>query len=85
MFDAVFGEVVVRISRFHLVAACAAIVSSTAATILYSLIAREAGFVELLGWAVSFAAICYPTTVFAMRSNLQDRCTLFLKHLAEPR
>jgi len=68
--------------RFHLVAAVAALISSSAGAAIYILLTGERRGLMFLGWLVMLLAFCYPSLLTAMRSERQSRCTLWLKRIA---
>ena len=67
--------------RFHLVTALGALITSSAGAAIYILLTERRGL-HFLGWLVMLLAVCYPSLLTAMRSESQDRCTLWLKRLA---
>ena len=71
--------------RVHFVAASAALSMAVATSAVYMLLAGKNGGLELLGWTVTLLGITYPTLIGAMRSNSQDRCSVWLRSLAAAR
>jgi hypothetical protein len=71
--------------RVHFVAASAAMSVAVAGSAVYMLLAGRHGGLEFLGWTLTLLGIVYPTLIGAMRSSSQDRCSVWLRHLAAAR
>jgi len=71
--------------RVHFVAVSAALSVAVAGASIYMLLAGSNSGLELLGWTAMLLTIMYPTLIGAMRSGRQDRCSVWLRHLATAR
>jgi hypothetical protein len=69
-------------TRAHIVVTVAALLTGVAGAAVYLLLSGERGGLEFLGWVVMITAVSYPSLLVAVRSQSQDRCSVWLRRFA---